>query len=457
MLRLAAIGLALGLAGPAWAACGPTYGADGIAVAADGAVWLTHFEDARLARLDPAGGTFREVLTSKAASPVVTTQAGRTANGQFDYSPDRGLSGIALDETRGALWSVQFNTGRVVRFAMADESFRFVELDGLILGARGPLALAADGSLWIITAQPGRGRLEAGILYRLAPDGTIAEARPLPIAAFSSVALALSPEGRPWVALTPDGGHSAEFLVAESTGFRRVAPGGLGRGIAGMAFDQRGRTWFTSPSRNAVGVLAEGRVDWHALLTPDAMPIQVVPDRDGAMWVTEWEGRKLARIDTIGIIREYPLPPEEDGPITLAPGRNGEIWLSALFSYDLLRLDPTDGSYRRLAVPTPSNWFTEAASPFSTCNIGKMAETPDTYPVTAERHPRHYPSTEAARFETSCNTACHSWYRVERVAGRRTEWTATVDRMIELNGAPITPDGREAVIRYLNATYTAKP
>jgi hypothetical protein len=86
-----------------------------------------------------------------------------------------------------------------------------------------------------------------------------------------------------------------------------------------------------------------------------------------------------------------------------------------------------------------------------------MAAMPDTHPVTAARHPRHYPSAEAARFEANCNTACHSWYRVERVAARRTDWTATVDRMIELNGAPLAPDGREAVIRYLNATYTAKP
>jgi streptogramin lyase len=457
MLKLAAIGLALGLAGPAWAACGPTYGADGIAVAADGAVWLTHFEDTRLARLDPIGGTFREVLTSNAASPVAATQTGRTTGGHFDYSADRGLSGIALDETRGAVWSVQFNTGRVVRFAMADESFRVVELDGLILGARGPLALAADGSLWIVTAVPARNRLEAGILYRLAPDGTIAEARPLPVAAFSSVALALSPTGRPWVALTPDGGHSAEFLVAEKDGFRQIAPGGLGRGIAGLAFDQRERAWFSSPSRNAVGMLVEGRVEWHALPTPDALPIQVVAGRDGAMWVTEWEGRKLARIDTAGTIREYRLPSEEDGPLTLAPGRDGEIWLSALFSYDLLRLDPASGEFRRLAVPIPANWFTEATSPFSTCDVSMVTEVPDAHPVAAARHPRHFPSTEAARFEASCNTACHSWYRVERVAGRRTDWTATVDRMIELNGAPLASDGREAVIRYLNATYTAKP
>lgn len=406
MLRLAAmIGLAVGLAGPSWAACGPTYGADGIAVAADGAVWLTHFEDARVARLDPVGGTFREILTSKAASPVASTQAGRIAGGQFDYSPDRGLSGIALDETRGTLWSVQFNTGRVARFSLAEESFRFVDLDGLILGARGPLALAADGSLWIVTAQPGHNRLESGILYRLAPDGTVAETRPLPVAAFSSVALALAPEGRPWVALTPEGGDSAEILIAEPNGFRRVAPGGLGRGIAGMAFDRRGNAWFTAPSRNAVGTLTDGRVEWHSLPTPNAMPIQVVPGRDGAMWVTEWEGRKLARIDAAGSIREYPLPPEEDGPITLVPGRNGEIWLSALFSYDLLRLDPADGSFRRLSVPPPANWFTEATSPFSTCEIGKVAEIPVSHPVAAARHPRHYPSTLRAvspdRAETS--------------------------------------------------------
>lgn len=77
-------------------------------------------------------------------------------------------------------------------------------------------------------------------------------------------------------------------------------------------------------------------------------------------------------------------------------------------------------------------------------------------PSTATRHPKRYPEPAARLFEQAC-TKCHTWYRVERVANRRSDWTATVTRMAQANGAGFLRDEELAeIIRYLNETYSLR-
>ncbi len=50
--------------------------------------------------------------------------------------------------------------------------------------------------------------------------------------------------------------------------------------------------------------------------------------------------------------------------------------------------------------------------------------------------------------ENAC-TKCHGIKRVESAVKTKAEWEVTLDRMIK-KGAPVKPDEREAVLKYLN-------
>lgn len=75
----------------------------------------------------------------------------------------------------------------------------------------------------------------------------------------------------------------------------------------------------------------------------------------------------------------------------------------------------------------------------------------------AVRHPTGFPEDKGAVvFENNCHTACHTWYRMDKAANRRSDWGPTVDRMIEFNKAAIIPADRDAIVDYLNRHYTMK-
>lgn len=443
------------------AGCGPTYGADGIAVDGKGDVWLTHFEDARIGRLTPEGGKFQEYLASAKANPVVTTQAGRVKKNEFDYSPDNGFSGIALDEKNGFLWAARFNSNRLARFSLKDAGFKEFKFRAQLFHTRGPLPMAADGSLWLLIAKPSANGLEGGGLVKLSGKGEIAGEFALPAETFVSPVVAVDRRGRPWVALTPaDGTHARLYTLDEGRWLQRDVPG-VGRFVTGMAFDRQDRLWLAAPEKNAIARYDSGKVRLYPVPTANAFPQQVFVDPENRIWFTEWNGHRIGTLSDTGRIKEYALPPEEESPLTLAFARDGKIWFSALFNYNLFRLDPRTGGIKEYVVPPPSNWFGDAASIFSSCAIAsKDAATSgiSAKPLKPSRHPRDYAKNGAAAlFEKSCNTQCHSWYRVDKAAHRRSDWTATVDRMIWLNGAKFIGEAeREEIIRYLNESYAAK-
>jgi streptogramin lyase len=459
--------LGLGLAallhrGTAAASCGPTYGADGIAVDRGGRVWFTHYEDTRIARLAPGDGGFHEYLASRDANAFAATQAGRIAGGSFDYSLDTGFTGIALDERRGALWTARFNGNRLVRFSLRDHGFAEIELPARIVHARGPLPMAPDGSLWLLVAAPAQSGTgsENARLIRVTSEGKLAQQLPLPADTGGGASLALDSQGRPWLALMSARGGRASIFRLDGRRLRRHPTPDLGSVIAGMAFDRQDRLWLAVPDKNAIVRLTADKIDSFLLPTPKAFPNAVFVSPQGEVWFTEWDGGRLGRILRDGAIREYPLPREEEMPVTLAFDGDGGVWFSTLFNYALFRLDPRSGNIRQFAVPPPANWFEAAAATSSYCVVparDTAAAPPEAQPLQAARHPRGLGEDAAAAiFERNCNTQCHSWYRVERAAERRTDWGATVDRMIEINGARfIEPGERKAIIRYLDANYAA--
>lgn len=443
------------------AGCGPTYGADGIVVGEKGDVWLTHFEDARIGRLSPGGSKFREYLASAKTNPVVTTQAGRVDKGKFDYSMDNGFGGIGLDEKNGFLWTVRFGSNRLVRFSLKDAGFKEFEFRAQLFHTRGPLPMAADGSLWLLVATPSANGLEGGGLVKLSGKGEIAGEFPLPGGTFVSPVVAVDGRGRPWVALTPaDGTHARLYTLDEGRWLQQHVPD-VGRFVTGMVFDRQEQLWLAAPEKNAIARYVFGKLRFYPVPTANALPQQVFVDLKNRIWFTEWNGHRIGTLSDTGRIKEYALPPEEESPLTLAFARDGKVWFSALFNYNPFRLDPRTGSIKEYAVPPPSNWFGDAASVFSSCSIASrkaVAGGINAAPLKPSRHPRDYAKNGAAAlFEKSCNTQCHSWYRVDKAAHRRSDWTATVDRMVWLNGAKFIGEAeREEIIRYLNESYAAR-
>lgn len=443
------------------ARCGPTYGADGIAVDTKGDVWLTHFEDARIGRLSPGDSKFREYLASAKANPVVTTQTGRVDKDEFDYSLDNGFNGIALDERNGFLWTVRFSSDRLVRFSLKDAGFEEFKFRAQVFHTRGPLPMAADGSLWLLIATPTVNGLKSGGLVHVSAKGEIVREFALPGGVFVSPVVAVDGRGRPWVALTPaDGAQARLYTLDNGSWLEREVPD-VGRFVTCMAFDRDDTLWLAAPEKNAIARYLSGNVRLYPVPTANSYPHQVFVDPKNRIWFTEWNGLRIGTLSDTGRIREYALPAEEESPLAAAFARDGNVWLSTLFNYGLFRLDPGTGSFKEYVVPPPSNWFGDAASVFSSCAIASReaaAGTIDTTPVKALRHPRGYhKSRAAALFEKSCNTQCHSWYRVDKVAHRRSDWTATVDRMIWLNGAKFIGEKERAeIIRYLNESYAAR-
>jgi hypothetical protein len=152
--------------------------------------------------------------------------------------------------------------------------------------------------------------------------------------------------------------------------------------------------------------------------------------------------------------------------LALTVAADGKVWFSVLFNYDLFRLDPATGNIQSFPLPAPSNWSKNAAEGLSACVIKPKdvlsIAAVKASPVAAApaevkplRHPKGYPDEPgAAAFEQNCHTACHSWYRMDKAASRRSDWRPTVERMIDFNKAAIATEQRELIVDYLNRHYT---
>jgi sugar lactone lactonase YvrE len=311
-------------------------------------------------------------------------------------------------------------------------------------------------------------KMSEGKVVRVAPDGKI-DAWPFPVAQFlGGGALTLDRQGRPWVAAVPVGGTASELYAWDGAAFQRQALPDAGS-IGGLYGDTDGSLWLSLPDRNAIGKLRDGKLELIPLPTPEASPGVLAGDGRGNLWFTEWHGRNLGRIGPDGALKEFPLPPEEEIPLAVKPDGAGKVWFSAAFNYSLFRLDPETGRTEEFPVPVPANWSKNAAQGLSSCTVRRKqmarseqaAVRAETSSATEQmvqsgvlRHPKGFPrNKDAVLFEQQCQTARHTWYRMDKAAPRRSDWGPTVDRMVEFNGAAIGDQERARIIRYLNKHY----
>lgn len=450
------------------AACGPVYGADGIALDKNGDVWIAHYEDLRLGRLTPATGRFEEYLSSTAAHPGGATRNTWDQKDGFSYTLDFGFYGLGIDDAHDAVWSLVFNADKVSRFSPKERKFTDIALPGRSLG-RFVLPVDGQGNAWAL-AGPCCGQEGELHLVKISPQGEqqafvpqVKKAR-LP-------SLAVGQDGRAWIALMANDDKLPSLYTFREGKFETVAlPAEINTFITRLHVDRKGDLWLAAG--DDLWHRRNGVFKRHALPKPGSMPSVLASDQQGNLWFTEWHGNKIGRLDPRGRIHEYPIPAEEESPLALAVAADGKVWFSVLFNYDLFRLDPRSGKIQSFPLPVPANWSKDASEGLSACVLkpkdalsaaAAKAPPPMEHAMAAAspplRYPLGYPDEAGARaFEQNCHTACHSWYRVDRAATRRSDWRSTVERMIGFNKAPISDELRESIIGYLNRRYSmAKP
>jgi streptogramin lyase len=449
------------------AACGPIYGADGLAIDKQGGIWITHYEDIRLGWLEPKTGQFTEFLPDRKANPFVLDRNTWDKEQGFDYGYDFGFYGIALDDQRGLVWSNRFNSDKLVRFSRSDNKFVELTLPGRISG-RFELPIDSQGNLWLFSGAC-CGQTGDRYLIKIDPEGRQKNFN-LPVNQASATNVAVGKTGKIWLSLTPAEEKQAALFAFQNERFDRIAlPKEIGTVITRLHVDKQDTLWLASG--NDLWKMENDGFKRYTVPTPNAKPAVMASDTQGNLWFSEWRGSRIGRISADGKIEEYPIPVEEESPRAIAVDTEGQVWFSVSFNYGLFQLDPTTGHIREFPIPVPSNWSKNAAEGLTACAVKPkdalstldVTKTNATHsPVTEQmihstvlRHPKGFPEDEAAvAFEKNCQTACHTWYRVDKAAARRSDWRPTVDRMIEFNKAAIAENDRNLIVQYLNRHYT---
>jgi virginiamycin B lyase len=248
------------------------------------------------------------------------------------------------------------------------------------------VAPAPDGSVWY-TAQ------HTGKLGRL--DPATGKVREVPLGEGSRPhGVIVGPDGAAWVT---DGGLNAIVRVDPATHAVQAFP--LPGGYANLntaAFDKQGVLWFTGQSgiygrllpgaaKPEVFKAPKGRGPYGIASTPDgtvyyaslagsyvgrirppdsAVTVLEPPTRDqgarrvwsdsrGRIWVSEWNGGKLALHDpATGSWQEWTLPGSNPRPYAVYVDEQDQVWLSDWGANAMVRFDPAAERFHVYPLPT---------------------------------------------------------------------------------------------------------
>ena len=104
--------------------------------------------------------------------------------------------------------------------------------------------------------------------------------------------------------------------------------------VRGMTAGPDGNIWFTDLQTNSVGKIdTAGVITEYPLPVQASGPIGIATGSDGALWVTElnnYRNGRIARVTTSGVVTEFPLPqqdiPSEHPAIVVGP--DGNVWFA---------------------------------------------------------------------------------------------------------------------------------
>lgn len=267
-----------------------------LTVGPDGNVWVA-LEQA-VGRVTPVGGT-TALTTGGLADALGTPAGGITAAGGF----------VWVSQTPGA------GQEAILRIPpSAPASATGVPVTGITAGTSA-LTTGPDGNVWAALT---------GKVVTFSPTNPAA-ATTYPVAGLSPKAIASSGDGTLWVTDTANGGRLLNVTTAGA-----VTPYTVGGLPQFLATSPAGQVVFGNPVNNPqqIGRLVPGGLPI-ALDRPNGSdPFGVTFGADGAFWVAEFAGNRLARVTTDGVLTTlggFPVVAGQ-GPrqITTAPG--GVLW-----------------------------------------------------------------------------------------------------------------------------------
>jgi virginiamycin B lyase len=130
-----------------------------------------------------------------------------------------------------------------------------------------------------------------------------------------------------------------------------------GRGPYGISTAPDGTVYYASLAGSYVGRLnlETGLATVLEPPTPGQGARRVWPDSQGRVWVSEWNGGRLARYDPATTEwREWPLPGDNPQPYAVYVDDQDMVWLSDFGANALVRFDPATEKFEVFVLPSPS-------------------------------------------------------------------------------------------------------
>ncbi len=156
----------------------------------------------------------------------------------------------------------------------------------------------------------------------------------------------------------------------------------------GIAAGPDGALWFTEQDADKIArITTDGKVTEYPIPTAGAYPHRIAKGPDGALWFTEYQARKIGRITPAGAITEYPIA--DGSPWDITAGPDGALWVTLQGEDKIARVTPkgavttfdTKGEtpWAITAGADGNLWFTELNSQA----IGRITPSGQTtdYPV----------------------------------------------------------------------------
>jgi virginiamycin B lyase len=266
------------------------------------------------------------------------------------------------------LWIAARATGKIVRFTIADHSFREFDAGTAASQIEG-IALGSDNNIWFTEYGTDR-------IGRLTLDGDFEEYNST--TGSGPNALVAGPDGNLW------------FTEMDANRIGRITTAGvithydiptLSSQPARIAVGPDGNIWFTEYGANRIGYLAPttptpGPIRSYAINSLSSYPSGIAGDLDGHLWFYESGLNRIARMTTTGTIDEFQVPTANGmytrATIVLGPDNN--MWFSEMNASQIGRVSPS-GSISEYPTPTKSSapygivkgpdglvWFTESSS-----------------------------------------------------------------------------------------------
>jgi len=179
---------------------------------------------------------------------------------------------------------------------------------------------------------------------------------PIPTSGSEPVGITSGPDGALWfveqvgnkVGRITTGGAITEYSIPTVNS----APTSMAKG-------SDNNLWFTeeNTSANKIGMINPTThiiTEFTAGISPFVLPYQITSNPDGNLYFTEYDGNKIARITTAGVVTEFTIPGPASYPSYIVSGPDGALWFTQVGTNQIGRMT-TAGVFSETTIPTASS------------------------------------------------------------------------------------------------------